>query len=736
MKTRDVTTTLLVVVLCLVAVHGLAASPQNSKGNAPAEPAWVAQMRKEFAKGRSFDIRKVKYVPPIKFRKYALGNFNYKVNRVGFVGAQVVWDPINSEALLIGGVCGSMVNGFAGHWRVTAEKKWTRLEGRSAVLDPLAAKCLQARMPARDAENAARNVHFSGLDAAGESAMLKKRPAQLLTESVKLAETALTAISAATATGWEKQSLERALPLAKKAVELLKVAQAGFSRGQVNAELLAKCFDGQWKLDEAAGCLASSPGGLFYPFAAFDPERKCVVVFGGSHGDYVVNDTWIYECTSKTWRRVWPKLAPAPRCAFGSTRRGRVKKSGTLKWDPAAKRLLLSGGLTIIDYVYQQCGYMKPKKGGGDWRFDAGSGTWSGADGAEPGARVYRTVCKYHDPRWYDSEQKGSVAATRKWHQALKPNTWTLVPVPKGKRTMSSQSWGTAVLDPGRDLIFYWTGGHEADPTDVMPTYHIATNRWSIGYVPAMTGKGISLDGRADCANHTYKHYAYDPISKKIVMVHAAGTSVYNPDRADYDYNFDSNFHTPVYTTAAVSTPKGIYLWTAGKLRLFNEKARTWKNVKVSGKLPRPSCDCYAITYDTKRDVIWLTSHNRRKPRGGLENIWRFDIKTSTVVALDPKQHEQIGGKFRSTRESVYLPKLDLLVFNNFIDGQQAAYDIEKNTWRLLGISKPKNKAFRSLGHVGGGGLVYDARRDLVWATTVYRTMFVIKIDSQALKRK
>jgi len=47
-----------------------------------------------------------------------------------------------------------------------------------------------------------------------------------------------------------------------------------------------------------------------------------------------------------------------------------------------------------------------------------------------------------------------------------------------------------------------------------------------------------------------------------------------------------------------------------------------------------------------------------------------------------------------------------------------------------------KQPGWNTLGKVGGCGLVYDAKRSLLWYLGLYRTMFVLKIDPKTLRTK
>jgi hypothetical protein len=298
------------------------------------------------------------------------------------------------------------------------------------------------------------------------------------------------------------------------------------------------------------------------------------------------------------------------------------------------------------------------------------------------------------------------------------------------------RDWGTAVLDPDRDQFYRWTGGHCADPSSAVSTYHPGINRWSIPFVPEIIAgrKGMSFTGRPDCANHTYLHYAYDPVSRRLVCPSMGGTGVYNPDIGDFEFSVDQPFNCHIYETCSASTPKGVVLWSqGGGLFLFDYQARAWKKLPVVGKPPAPQCDAGAICYDSKREALWMASFlGYQKPSG---NIWRYDMKSTQVQAMNPANADSIGkakGFSGEMRETAWLPKADLVLFNNFVNNRQAAYDPDKNRWVLLNITRDADSKGSGLGGVSLG-MRYDAKRDLVWGLSSYKNIFVLKVDPQAL---
>jgi hypothetical protein len=292
------------------------------------------------------------------------------------------------------------------------------------------------------------------------------------------------------------------------------------------------------------------------------------------------------------------------------------------------------------------------------------------------------------------------------------------------------------VLNPEMDEAYYWTGGHEADDSDLVHTYHLATNRWSIGYVADFfrggmgATKGMSFSGRPDCANHTYINYAWDPVTRRMINSSTGGTCVFNPERGDYDLRSVSPFGHDNYTAKAVSTPRGVVFWTPSYFGLFDAKTGKHERLAVKGRLPAPDHDGTSVCYDPKRDVIWMVTWAPT-----LGQAWRYDMKTGLVEGMNPAgQKAFVAAKvFDGFRETAYLPKPDLVLFNNFAgpSARQVAYDPEKNRWVTLAISRGKNSS-NALGHVAVG-YVYDARRDLVWGIGNRNLNFVLKVDPATL---
>jgi hypothetical protein len=136
------------------------------------------------------------------------------------------------------------------------------------------------------------------------------------------------------------------------------------------------------------------------------------------------------------------------------------------------------------------------------------------------------------------------------------------------------------------------------------------------------------------------------------------------------------------------------------------------------------------MCYDSKRDALWLASfHEYQEPSG---HIWRCDLATGKVTEFTPANAETIGvakGFNGEIRESVYVPTLDLVLFNNFVDGGEVAYDPAQNRWTTLAITKTDKR------HGGvSDTLTWDPKRELVWNLNSYKSIFVLKLTPDCVK--
>src|SRR5436190_8878 len=229
---------------------------------------------------------------------------------------------------------------------------------------------------------------------------------------------------------------------------------------------------------------------------------------------------------------------------------------------------------------------------------------------------------------------------------------------PRGPIT-SSRPPGTAILDPYRDLILRWSGGHSAHGgTDVLQ-YHLATNRWELPnpvefplgqlYSNTEYPEGVNFNRRPWITGHTYQNYGYDPNLKKMLF---AGRKehcyVYDPEFGDWTGRFAKpkgmSYDSCFYTLTITSTPQGLVCWTHDG-KLFRYQEPEWKEIELQGqKLPGSVVDNSTVVTDWKRNRLLFArkSYGDKAEYDGL--LPAVDLKSGTVSTVTPAGKEKAGG--------------------------------------------------------------------------------------------
>ena len=500
----------------------------------------------------------------------------------------------------------------------------------------------------------------------------------------------------------------------------------GLWQAQVHVEQAAEAFD------------AEPPPRALSPIA-YDPKSKLFVIFGGDHLDYLTNDTWVFDPARKVWRQRHPKAVPPPRANHQLTvDDGKVK---------------LSGGYTYYDDIWY-CGGQYTDLADGDWTYDVAADAWTGAAGRQGIAsdgRVYRQ--KEFHPDFFLQGERPDAAAFAARLKELPANTWVLTKPPQLPKM--NRDWGTAVIDPDHDVLLRWSGGHSAHGgTDVL-MFHFATNRWELPfpiefplgqtYSNTSYPAGVNFNLRPWVTGHTYKAYDYDPIGRMMVFVgHFGQFHLFDPAVGDWTGRADKPsgmcYGGCFYDLLCRRTPQGVVCWSnRGQLFRYDAKARQWNELKVAGmKLPGSSVDAAGIDYDARRDRLLLFPCQYGKGYSG--QIIAVDMKSMVAANLDPTGMAGASRMPGLLRETCYVESEDLvLVGVTFAPGDDGlrrtpALDCATNKWVGMRIDGP-NPAGKE-GRNVSLGLVYDARRNLVWAVDTNGNIHVLRLDTKAMERK
>jgi Galactose oxidase, central domain len=329
---------------------------------------------------------------------------------------------------------------------------------------------------------------------------------------------------------------------------------------------------------------------------------------------------------------------------------------------------------------------------------------------------------------------------------ALKPNVWTLLARPPRVPYNSQRRcpYGTAAWNPDGDELLHWGGGHCATSTSVVSHWSPASNRMVSAYdhdEPYGSNGGgpgaYSLMGRPWVDTHAYQAYGYDPKNKVMLLLKGRSTFLYDPARMAWlPRKVKNPFDGHCYTGHIIPTPHGAVAWAgttgymgrSGRgLWLFDGQA--WKNIAKPGTAPVANVDSSASCYDSGRDRVLLFP-NRGKAVGPIKS---YSFKTGKLETVTPENPELVP-KLRGA-EVVYVEHCNWMVvlYTQKDKAGRAChpvYDCKANKWRLLYAGSLSVGKGRTQGVEGRGrGMVYDARRKLVYVMTEQGDAYALKVD-------
>lgn len=535
---------------------------------------------------------------------------------------------------------------------------------------------------------------------------------------------------------------------------------------------------------------------------AYDPGAKKIVLFGGDSLDTVRADTWVYDCATRTWEERRPPVSPSPRFGHALLylpKSGKVALIGGKAYtSPLSYAAMLyrvlpfeiwlydveKNSWNLLQHLEKDAPLQAPNQHlaaavndqddvlliapqtaannpAATWfaHLDTSKANESGTAkwGVKPGTIEQRTGP--YDPAWYSEgiphvDEHATAAILEK----LIPNRWTPLICPKWPNNRMGGGWSTVTLDTDRDQILHLGGGHSSYFGNDVAIYDIKRGRWSISYRPQfalnynydLSGPGPWAFNNAPWGNHNYHAYAYDSTIQRLVFTRGpAYTLFYDP--ATKSWPVSERITTPYpaikYTTYLCSTPNGLIAWAhtgegVGRMGLYRlEKGKKWEPLKLmGGKLPASVTDGSTFVFDSRRDQVLMTTTPEKPSSEPAGQVWSCDLKSGTVKKLDPAGRDAIKVS-RFAREAVYLPKNDLVLFGYALDGKTPFYDVVGNRWltaEIPGYEFSVRKVQDGVHASVDLGLIYDAKRDLVWAVMckLQNTgdLQVLRIDSKTLK--
>ncbi len=306
------------------------------------------------------------------------------------------------------------------------------------------------------------------------------------------------------------------------------------------------------------------------------------------------------------------------------------------------------------------------------------------------------------------------------------------------------------MLDPDRDLILRWSGGHSAHGgTDVLQ-YHLNTNRWELtmpvefplGQLYSNTDypEGWNFNHRPWITGHTYQNYGVDPNLKKMLFTGKREFCyVYDPDRGDWTTRFAKpkgmSYDGCFYTLTLTPTPQGLVCWTP-EGRLFRFDGKEWVEMPLKGaKMPGSVVDNSTIVFDSKRDRLLAVRKGYGDRNGFDGTIAVVELKSGEVALLSPEGKEKAVAvpylcqfRYDSTQDLV----LGGCTMDPDSEGvrRTPAYDCAGNRWVTLRIGgdDPSGKKGRNVSL----GMVHDPKRRLFWAVDTQGNVYVLRLDVAA----
>jgi hypothetical protein len=355
----------------------------------------------------------------------------------------------------------------------------------------------------------------------------------------------------------------------------------------------------------------------------------------------------------------------------------------------------------------------------GRWTYDIAANTWSGGELMPADSRTYRSG-PFH-PDYYLQGEPPNAEAFAAWLAKLPANEWVATNPPYRPRL--NRDWGCARLDPDRDLLLRWSGGHSAHGGTDVPHFHFATNRWELcapvefplGQLYSNTSypDGYNFNLRPWITGHTYQNYAYDPPSKTMIFAGRPKHSyIYDPARGDWVGRSEKpkamQYNSCFYTLTLTATPDGAVCWDKqGRVHRYDHRTQAWREIDLSGdKLPGAYVDNSTITYDSVRDrALIFPAAGYQTPYDG--QVYAVDMKTGAVRALSPAGMDA-GPKFAYIDRCCYDPTGDLVLIASYLKDSgdhtpTPVYDCRTNGWRTLdlkyGLGERYGKTTRAFPH-------------------------------------
>ncbi|MHC4916840.1 MAG: Kelch repeat-containing protein, partial [Planctomycetota bacterium] len=314
------------------------------------------------------------------------------------------------------------------------------------------------------------------------------------------------------------------------------------------------CATNAWKRAEVAG--GTEPPLRCNSQMVYDSKNKLVVLFGGDAQDRFLADTWVFDPGKSAWTERKPAKCPPA-------------------YDRWAGCFIEKHGLVLLATPTR--GHERRGHQGGCWTYNAAVNVWTPLKGRMPWVQKAEWLtCAYsrkddvvllHSPgagTWLYRLDPAAAADPDPKRAAAKPGDWVwnsraaaqnpgLMGAPEPDRaavkaalaklpanrvvevkypgTLFSKTWSSATIDTDRGTVIYVGGGHCGYTGTDVARYDVGAERWSFDappcFIPFLYNYSAVLFGwdyrMRPQSQHTYRWYAYDPVSKTVVYCARSG---------------------------------------------------------------------------------------------------------------------------------------------------------------------------------------------------------------------
>lgn len=467
----------------------------------------------------------------------------------------------------------------------------------------------------------------------------------------------------------------------------------------------------------------------------YDPANKCIVVFGGNHGDGRMNDTWIYDCVTRTWRESESAVRPPAR------------QQHFIFHDPASGKILMGGGNEgAWTHILRDL-----------WAYDVKADTWQPLKMNVPKTRGPDRFMSAYDPSadlllvsrtFYRSGKTATYAirpdATRTVEAKSAP-AWTgpqpkpfptpddpaalekLKNLPANKWVESGspdraprKDWGNIGYDPSSGFALLFGGGHSTYQGDDVTVYLPGANRWIRSHAPnnaailpqyknAMGGglpghtfqggtwthhQRNSYDGAAGKVFHTHMfaltgpNYVYGP-PEVVAWTTKVSTRWPQWKNGCWEYDLDRRmwrtlFPPHLHDRGNVFPMDGrvVGLLKGNGHRTYDPLTGKVTEHKARRELPNRHGEGRHYAYIPDKNALFLVSNSPDRPA----QTWLYDLKTGEVKDLAPKKSPPAAKRVENV---LYMPDQGCVWARIQCGKGQWLYSFEKNTWVEAPFNKP-----------------------------------------------